>query len=233
MKVMVLGATGATGRLVVTQLLATECEVIALVRRTDVLAEHPRLSQVTSTALSIDSSELKQRLEECDAAICCLGHNLTLKGVYGAPRMLVRDSLERIISSLSKQRTRSFKLALMSSTGVRNSAVDEPLTTKEKSVVMLLRWLLPPQRDNERAAKLLSRIGLKRKHFEWAMIRPDTLIDQLETSDYQWYPSPIRSALFDAGETSRINVADALCRLVLEDDLWQEWKGKTPVIYNQ
>lgn len=233
MKVMVLGATGATGRLVVTQLLATQCEVIALVRRTDVLAEHPRLSQITSTALSIDSSELKQRLEECDAAICCLGHNLTLKGVYGAPRMLVRDSLERVISSLSKQRARPFKLALMSSTGVRNSAVDEPLTTKEKSVVMLLRWLLPPQRDNERAAKLLSRIGLKRKHFEWAMIRPDTLIDQLETSDYHWHPSPTRSALFDAGETSRINVADALCRLVVEDDLWQEWKGKTPVIYNR
>ena len=48
MKVMVLGATGATGHLVVKQLLDAECDVVALVRNTEVLAEHPKLNQINN-----------------------------------------------------------------------------------------------------------------------------------------------------------------------------------------
>ncbi|WP_159651187.1 NAD(P)-dependent oxidoreductase [Vibrio atypicus] len=233
MRVVVLGATGATGRLAVKQLLDAGCEVIALVRTTDVLAEHHGLTQMTKTALTIEEGELKSILAKSDAAICCLGHNLTLQGVYGAPRMLVRDSIKRLADSITTERSRPFKLALMSSTGVRNREAGEKVTSKEKAVVSLLRWLLPPHRDNEQAAKLLQRMGTKNKPLEWVIVRPDTLLDQSEVSEYQWHQSPTRSALFDAGETSRVNVANALCRLVMEEDLWQKWRGQTPVIYNQ
>lgn len=232
MKVVVLGATGATGRLVVTQLLDAECEVTALVRNTGVLTAHPRLTQIANTALAIETDLLKSILADSDAAICCLGHNLTLQGVYGAPTMLVRDSVKRVISLVDKQRVKPFKLTLMSSTGVRNLALKEPLQPLEKSINLALRWLLPPHRDNENAAKLLQRIGPNKRFLEWVMVRPDTLIDKSEVSDYAWHPSPISSPLFDAKETSRINVANALCRLILEDDLWQQWRGQTPVIYN-
>jgi hypothetical protein len=32
---------------------------------------------------------------------------------------------------------------------------------------------------------------------------------------------------------SRINVAHFMARLAVEDELWQEWKGQMPVIYNK
>tara|TARA_Y100001956_G_C4113204_1_gene183523 strand:- start:97 stop:801 length:705 start_codon:yes stop_codon:yes gene_type:complete len=233
MKVVVLGATGATGRLVVAQLLDAECQVTALVRHTDVLTDHPRLTQITSTALTIESDEMKSILAKSDAAICCLGHNLTLQGVYGAPQMLVRDSLKRVISLINESREQPFKLVLMSSTGVRNMALKEPAKPLEQSINLILRWLLPPHRDNENSAKLLQRFGSQKRFLEWVMVRPDTLIDKSEVSEYSWHPSPVSSPLFDAKETSRINVANALCRLVLDDKLWREWRGKTPVVYNQ
>jgi hypothetical protein len=68
---------------------------------------------------------------------------------------------------------------------------------------------------------------------EWAAVRPDTLIDEMETSDFAVHPSPIRSAIFDAGVTSRINVASFMADLITDNDAWNEWKGKMPVIYNQ
>lgn len=233
MKVMVLGATGATGRLAVKQLIEAECDVVALVRTNSVLEQHPRLTQIAGTVLSLESQQIKQLISECDAVISCLGHNLTLQGVYGAPTMLVRNSLQRVVCLTASQRAQPLKLVLMSSTGVRNYVQKERIEPLEKWVNFLLRWLLPPHRDNEKAAKLLNRIRTSSKRIEWAIVRPDTLIDQSQVSDYQWSPSPTRSALFNAGETSRINVANALCRLVLQDDLWQQWRGQMPVIYNQ
>lgn len=233
MKVMVLGATGATGQGVVKQLLDADIDVAALVRDTDVLGEHPRLQQIAATALSMEPTELEQLVGNSDAIICCLGHNLTLQGVYGAPRMLVRDSLRRIISSVDKQRSQPLKLVLMSSTGVRNVVTQERIPTLETALNFLLRWLLPPHRDNEQAAKLLHSQEINNTSLEWVMVRPDTLIDRSEVSQYDWFVSPTRSALFDAGETSRINVANAMYRLVSDESLWQQWKGKSPVIYNQ
>ncbi|MCG9782544.1 SDR family oxidoreductase [Vibrio brasiliensis] len=232
MKVMVLGATGATGHLVVKQLLNAECDVVALVRNTEVLAEHPRLNQINNTALSLESQHLQRLISDCDAVISCLGHNMTLQGVYGAPRMLVTNSLQRVISLTSRQRERPLKLVLMSSAGVRNLVLQERVEQSEKWLNLLLRWILPPHRDNEKAAKLLNRNSTSHNSLEWTIVRPDTLIDQSQVSDYQWHQSPTRSALFNAGETSRINVANALCRLVLDDDLWQQWRGQMPVIYN-
>lgn len=46
------------------------------------------------------------------------------------------------------------------------------------------------------------------------------------------HQSPTRSAIFDAGKTSRINLGNFMCRLIEESDLWEKWKGKMPVIYN-
>ncbi len=232
MKVVVLGATGATGRLVVAQLLDSGCQVTALVRNLSVLEAHAHLQQVEETALSMESEQLESLLADSDALVCCLGHNLTLQGVYGAPRMLVRDSLQRVASLLSVKREQPLKIALMSSTGVRNVLLKESVPSLERSINVLLRWLLPPHRDNERAAQFLQRQGSRHHALQWVMVRPDTLIDRGEVSEYSWHSSPTRSALFNAGETSRINVAHALCQLVLDGSLWQQWQSKTPVIYN-
>lgn len=233
MKILLLGATGATGRLVVRQLLDTHHQVVALVRNINVLAEHPNLTQHQVTALDMPTKQLEMIVADCQACICCLGHNLTLQGVYGAPRLLVRDSIKRVLSAISPQRSEAFKFALMSSTGVRHRTTDEPVSAHERWLSRLLSVILPPHRDNEKAAALLFSQGKFKTCLEWTILRPDTLIDHREVSPYQWHSGPTRSALFDAGETSRINVANALSRLVTDSQLWLDWRGKMPVVYNQ
>ena len=68
---------------------------------------------------------------------------------------------------------------------------------------------------------------------EWAAVRPDSLIDESEVTEYEVYASPIRSAISDAGSTSRINVGHFMADLITDDDTWYKWKGQMPVIYNE
>jgi hypothetical protein len=64
-----------------------------------------------------------------------------------------------------------------------------------------------------------------------AAVRPDTLINEDEVTEYEVHPSPTRSAIFDAGKTSRINVGHFMAELITDDELWNRWKGQMPVIY--
>jgi hypothetical protein len=98
----------------------------------------------------------------------------------------------------------------------------------------LIRLLLPPHVDNEQAVDYLrTKIGQNSEEIEWAAVRPDNLIDEDRVTAYEVYASPIRSAIFDAGVTSRINVAHFMADLITDDDTWNKWKGQMPVIYNQ
>jgi len=51
-------------------------------------------------------------------------------------------------------------------------------------------------------------------------------------TDYKIHKSPTRSAIFDAGTTSRINVAHFMAKLINANNTWNMWQGKMPVIYN-
>ena len=100
-------------------------------------------------------------------------------------------------------------------------------------VVGLLRVMLPPHPDNEQAsAQLTDTIGPDGTP-SWVAVRPDTLLEGDEVTDYEIFPSPTRSPIFNAGKTSRVNVAHFMARLAVEDDLFAEWKSKTPVVYNE
>ena len=68
---------------------------------------------------------------------------------------------------------------------------------------------------------------------EWVVVRPDSLIDVGQVTAYELHPSPTRSAIFDPGKTSRINVGHFMADLITNDDTWQQWQGQMPVIYNK
>jgi hypothetical protein len=122
----------------------------------------------------------------------------------------------------------------MNTAGNRNRDLDEPIPFGERCVVGLLRVLLPPHVDNEQAADYLrTQIGQDDATIEWAAVRPDTLLDRDQVTEYEVHPSPTRSAVFDPGSTSRINVAHFMARLIAEGDTWDRWKGQMPVIYNK
>lgn len=238
MKVLVVGASGATGRLLVRALLQRGLWVIALVRSAgrmpDDLRQHQRLTIVETTVLELDDRQLQQHLQGCSAVASCLGHNLSWRGIYGPPRRLVADSIQRLCAAIKAMPTAApMRLVLMNTAGNRNPDAQEPRTAAEQLMLGLIRLLLPPQRDNEAAADYLRlQVGYHDNALSWVVVRPDSLIDTEQESPYQAHPSPTRSAIFNAGQTSRINVASFMAALLTDDQLWQRWQGQMPVIYN-
>ena len=238
-KTLVLGANGATGRLVVKELLQRGVSVVAMVRQTNALvgqlAPDADVREVVAGIAELSQSELRSHVEGCQAVVCCLGHNLSFRGIYGPPHFLVADAIEklaRVIEGIDGGH--KTKLILMNTTGNRNGDIPEQPPWSQRCVVGLLRWLLPPHRDNERAADYLRlNVGQHHSAVEWVAVRPDSLTDADRVSDYQLVPSPTRNAIFDAGASSRINVAHFIAELVVDSQLWAQWRGQMPVLYNR
>ncbi len=238
MAVLVVGASGATGRLLLEQLLNRDQRVRIIVRSENSLPEniknHKNLSVIQASILDRSDSEMTQHVKGCEAVASCLGHNLSFKGMYGKPRKLVTDATRRLCTAIKANNPgKPVKFLLMNTTGNRNRDNSEPISVAQKCVIWILRLLLPPHVDNEKAADYLrTTIGQNDEAIEWAVVRPDKLIDESEVSKYKIHPSPTRSAIFDSGTTSRINVGHFMADLITDQNIWNRWKGQMPVIYN-
>ncbi|TAK59582.1 MAG: NAD(P)-dependent oxidoreductase [Dehalococcoidia bacterium] len=238
MTVLVVGASGATGRLLVRQLLDRGVSVRAIVRSPDGLPDdvrsHAGLSVIEASLLDFSDGEMAEHVGGCSAVASCLGHTLSVKGIYGRPRRLVTDATRRLCDAIrANKHERPVRFVLMNTAGNSNRDIPEQVSLPQKCVIGLIRLLLPPHVDNEKAADYLrTEVGQQDVAIEWAAVRPDSLIDESEASAYEVYPSPTRSALFNAGRTSRINVAHFMAELVTDDATWSRWKGRMPVVYN-
>jgi hypothetical protein len=238
MTIMVVGASGATGRLLVKQLLDRGQNVKVIVRSAeklpDSLKNQEHLTVISASVLDLTDSELALHVNGCDAIASCLGHNLSWKGIYGHPRKLVTDATRRLCDAVKVSKSeKPVRFVLMNTTGNSNRDLNEQISFGQKFVIGLIRLLLPPQVDNEKAADYLrTQIGQNNKEVEWAAVRPDSLHDEDKVSEYEVHPSPIRSAIFDAGRTSRINVGHFMAELITDDGTWEKWKGQMPVIYD-
>ena len=236
---LVVGASGATGRLLVEQLLNRGQKVKVIVRvpykLPEALKNQNNLSVVHASVLDLSDAELAQHVNGCDAVASCLGHNMSFKGIYGHPRRLVTDATRRLCDAIkSNKMEEPAKFVLMNTTGNSNRDIHEPISISQKLVIGLLRLLLPPHVDNEKAADYLrTEIGQKDRTVEWAVVRPDSLTDEDTVTEYEVHSSPTRSAIFDAGVTSRINVGSFMADLITDDDTWNKWKGQMPVVYNK
>ncbi|MBT3187981.1 MAG: SDR family oxidoreductase [Anaerolineae bacterium] len=239
MNILIVGASGATGRLLTEELLNRGQSVKVIVRSPKKLPaairNHENLSVIHASILDLSDAELAQHVQGCNAVASCLGHNIDFKGMFGHPRKLVTDVARRLCGAIKANTPHeSIKFVLMNTTANSNRDLNEPVSFAQKCVIGLIRLLLPPHVDNEQAADYLrTQIGSKDHLVEWVAVRPDGLIDETEVTAYDVHPSPIRSAVFDPGQTSRINVGHFMADLITEDSIWQKWKGQMPVIYNK
>ena len=234
MKVLVLGATGQTGYHVVNQFLENNIQVKAIVRNAEKFKDFQsdkNLEIYVESILDVEDMVLKEILADVDAVISCLGHNISLEGMFGKPHYLVTDAINKIVINSNDKIPKKF--ILMNTTACLNTKQEEKFTFGESIIMGIMRSLLPPQRDNDRALKFLEEYIGEDNILEWIAVRPDTLITQDQVTDYEIFASPQRSPIFNAGKTSRINVAHFIMKLASDEELWNEWKFKTPVIYNQ
>ena len=235
---LIVGASGATGRLLVEELLNRGQAVRIVVRSLESLPKkvksHANLSVIEKSILDMSNTDMITLVRGCHAVVSCLGHNLTLQGIYGRPRRLVTDAVRRLCDTIRENEQKGpVKFILMNTTGNRNHDLDERISFSQKCVIGLLRLMLPPHVDNEKAANYLrTKIGQNHPQIQWVAVRPDGLINETEVTDYKILESPTRSAIFDAGTTSRINVAHFMAKLIYSDKTWKTWTGKMPVIYN-
>jgi hypothetical protein len=233
--VLLVGGTGRTGRRVLEQLVARGVGARAIVRSTRGLpaglAGNPGVALVEASLLSLSDQELQRHLRGCDAVLSCLGHTLTLRGVLGPPRDLVTQATTRLCRALEALAPpRPVRLVLMSSVSVhRPGRLDARRGAFERAFLWALRGLLPPARDNQRAADFLERrIGPANPFVEWAVVRPDTLLEG-EVSAYALHEGLV-NGLFSPGQTRMANVAHFMCELATGAEAWAAWKGKAPVI---
>jgi nucleoside-diphosphate-sugar epimerase len=204
MTFLVVGGTGATGQLLVGELLSRGHRVRAIVRSVERLPEsirnHKNLSIIAAPVLELSDEELAKYVQDCNGLASCLGHNLSFKGIYGNPRYLVTEAVLRLCNAVkANQQTKPTKFVLMNTAGNRNQDLKENISFSEK----------------------------------WAAVRPDDLTHEEETTEYKVYSSPIRSAIFNPGKTSRINVGHFMAELLTNEKTWNRWKGQMPVIYNK
>tara|TARA_R110002073_G_scaffold40547_6_gene115390 strand:+ start:49308 stop:50039 length:732 start_codon:yes stop_codon:yes gene_type:complete len=239
MTILVVGASGATGRQLIEQLLIHKQRVKAVVRFPEKLPEswktNDHIKIISASLLELNDAEMRELTYDCHSIVSCLGHIMNWKGIYGQPRKLVTDATRRLCNAvIANKQAPPVKFILMNTTGNRNRDLNEPISFVQKCVIGILRILLPPHVDNEKAADFLrTTIGQNNEFIEWTAVRPDSLINEKVVTDYEIHPSPIRSAIFDAGKTSRINVGHFMATLINNSELWSKWKGQMPVIYNQ
>jgi hypothetical protein len=119
------------------------------------------------------------------------------------------------------------RVILMNTVGARLPG--EKVTWTEWCVLGLLRWTIPPHYDNEIAQSYL--LNSDNSNVEFAVVRPDSLIDEDAVSDYKTTAAPPRT-IFSGLPTSRINVAEFMVDLAINDDSFASWKGLSPCIYN-
>jgi putative NADH-flavin reductase len=237
MKVLVLGATGSTGSLVVQHIIKREFQTKIVVRDIEKVPADIRNNKlvecIVGNVIEFDKYKNIALVKDCDAVISCLGHNITFKGILGKPRLLVADSIKNICDAINESKEDKVKLILMNTTANRNKKIKEKYSFKDRIIISLLSFIVPPQNDNEKAAEYLSyTIGDYNKKIDWIAVRPDTLINDEKVSKYELHESPKQSPVFNAGKTSRINVAYFMVELLSDEVLWNKWKYKMPVIYN-
>ncbi|HEX3644640.1 MAG TPA: NAD(P)-binding oxidoreductase, partial [Vicinamibacterales bacterium] len=160
-KVLVLGATGATGQQVISRALQQGHQVTALVRSPERLPITDERLRVLTGSVTDDSAALADAVRGQAAVICTLGVGRSLKS--GG---LIAQSMSRTVRAMEDHGVR--RLIFTSAFGVGETFRDVPLGPR-----IFIRLLLQDiYRDKERGEATLRASGL-----DWTLVYPAGLID--------------------------------------------------------
>ena len=109
MATLVLGASGATGKQLVEQLLLMGQCVKVIVRPTANIPNawngNEKVTMIKASLSEMTVDEIGIHTADCQAIAFCLGHNMTFKGVFGKPRKLVANAVQLVYRAVEKNRS--------------------------------------------------------------------------------------------------------------------------------
>ena len=142
MTILVVGATGMTGRSLVAQLLGKNHKIRVIVRSSHKLPaevlENSNTTVIEASVLDLTDQQMAEHARNCDAVVSCLGHVVDFKGIFGDPKKLCTDATRRLCDAIKKDSPpKPTKFILMNTVGVRNPDLEEKRTWFERGLLLL------------------------------------------------------------------------------------------------
>ena len=207
MKVLVLGATGGTGRLIVEDALAKGHSVVALVRSK---ANAPDLRGAdVFEGDARDEAALVKALNGCDAVVSSLGTGMSLYGEV----TLLSVATSALVSVMRRKDVR--RLVCISALGVGDSRGHGGFVFDNVFQPLLLRNSYKDKNRQEDAIRASS--------LDWTIVRPGALNDEPARGNVKAFTDLTN---VHGGKIARADVA----RFVVEQLTTDTWLRRTPVI---
>ena len=168
-KLLIVGATGPTGRQIVTQALDAGHEVTAFARNPErISVQHDRLRLVAGSVTD-DGAALAQAMKGQDAVISALGRGGSLKSDN-----LIERSVPPLLSAMRTSGVR--RLIFTSAFGVGDTIRDAPFIPK-----MIFRLVLRGIYADKAAGEAL----IRRSGLDWTIVQPVQLTNGPLTRTYR------------------------------------------------
>jgi putative NADH-flavin reductase len=208
MQVLILGATGGTGRELVKQALGHGHTVRVMARNPDrVKTVHPRLEVLQGDIA--DTTALTAALKGQDAVLSALGVN------DRNPNTILSEGVRNLLRAMKRQKVN--RLIFVSSLGVGDS---------KGQLGPLYNWVLLPSllknifADKERAEEVI-----RESKVDWTIVRPGALKNKPLTGKYRAGPEATKKRLFP--RVGRADVAD----FILDTLEHNRYVRETPAIF--
>jgi uncharacterized protein YbjT (DUF2867 family) len=205
MKVLVLGATGGTGRLIVRDAMAKGHSVVALVRST-ARADLPGVDMTEGDAR--DEGALMRALDGCDAVISTLGTGVGFRKVT-----LLTVATQALVTAMTRNGVR--RLVCISALGVGDSRGHGGFVFDRLFQPLLLSQAYK-DKDRQEAA-------IRASSLDWVVVRPAMLTDDPARGSVR---AVTDLAGVNGGKIARADVA----RFVVEQLTADTWLRRTPVL---
>ena len=198
MKVLVIGAAGKTGRLVVDLALAAGHSVKALVHDTETLAEKPLGDGVQIVQGDVhDPETVRRALAQCEAVIDTLG------GKKPFLKTDIESSAARVVLGAMRD-TGAKRLIVISVLGAGDSGAQAPFWYEHLLLPIFLHGALPDKNAME--------AEVSQSALDWILVRPPVLTDDAPTGSIK-----VLQADEIAHEITRADLAQFLVQQLTDD----------------
>jgi len=206
MKILVLGATGGTGRQLVSLALADGHEVMAITRKPGALAAQNRLTSVSD--LTGDPGDFERAIADCDAVLCALGGR-----PWRRTEQVCSTAIAKVVPLMEKHGVR--RIVAISTFGAGDTRPQVGWIARALVFELILRREVA---DKEAMEKLLSASAL-----DWTVVRVGVLTD--EPGRGTWRAADDGS-IRGMGKIPRADVASFMLAQLTSD----AWLRRKPVL---